>query len=429
MKHNKDIVVFIRSHNDLDHVIPILYHFVLNERRSVKIFGIGTEYQKYTTHINFIKKKLSLEVINFESYAYSNTCWYIDKVIKNTRKYKKIFSGRSLFFLNIIDNNILLFLQNIISICIRKFVYSYRKDTVFLADFGTENKFPYSKILKNANKNNIPINAYLHGYSIFTNLDPVKRHTSKYPYWLIKFFAYVQGRRKSKSYDRYLVGAKQKNTYFISNMYKNFESRNLYKVYDIGVPRFTYEWADIFLKKNKNTSKALALNENKKNFNVVLFLSNPKFNVNLKNLEDMIKALRNHAGINFILKPHTRSGQYSTDYYKGLINGLNIESSKLIEWSDVCLVFGTSIALNVIMSKKILVVPTFIDSNKTIFEENRVCVAINSINDLIRFLQQPLQTYESNDVDKFIQKYIYGNHESLNSMLEEFSSTLFQGKN
>jgi hypothetical protein len=419
----KKIIVFIRGYNDFDQVLPILDYLIRVKNKDVEIYGVGEIYKSCDKHIKYVETILDKKINIFES-IFSD-----DITVKSLLIWRRLnnFISYNNGFFSIFVNLIVASFKKIFiirpSYLVKRFVKSIPKDTVLMADFGTENIFPYSIILQECHKKSVPIYAYLHGYGIFTNLDPIEEVPVKYPAWIIKFIDYQYG-RKSHTYDKYLVGTGQRESYFSSNIYSTFKSKDLFRVHDIGLPRFSHEWIDRFFKNKTNTT--LVHKHSNKKLNVVLFLSNSKFKVDAFALDDMAKRLSKFSEINFMIKPHTRSkfsGMHDKQYK---VNLTNMDSYELIEWSDVCIIYGTSISLQVLESKKILVIPIFIDKNITIFENNNVCEAVDSLDNLLIFLKSaPVNSKKrEDDINDFLQEKVYGGCESYTQLMENFYSII-----
>ena len=419
----KKITFFVRILNDFDHILPII-DFFKEKGDLVEVYGVGEGYKGCLNHISYLKKTLDIDIKSFEDESFSNLSKRL--ISLSRRNFKTADKGKLLSFLMAQLNNILNFALLIKpGIEVHKFLKNGHKESIYVADFGTEAIFPYRDLIKYSHRMNRRIYAIMHGYNIFTNLDPVEINEPSFFGRLIKSFENLFNRKNNvQIYDKYLVGMHQRNTYFRSNMYKSFEEKNLNKVFDIGIPRYTYEWNKKFILPSLANNKPLG-NCNK--IKVVLFLSNAKFRVKIDLLNKMIESLKSIDSINLLIKPHPRSGA------SGLLeqcktNIVNNDSNSLIDYSDICISYGSSIAFQTLIAGKTLVVPNFVDSNKNIFSENNIGFNANSLEDLLQFVtkykKENKKINSKKQLDDFILEYIYGGNISYNSLMNCFYSQI-----
>ena len=72
MSINKNIVVFIRSHNDFDHILPILDYLINVKLLNVTIYGVTSQgYEKCEKHILYVTEVLKTDIIPFEQIHYN----------------------------------------------------------------------------------------------------------------------------------------------------------------------------------------------------------------------------------------------------------------------------------------------------------------------------------------------------------------------
>ncbi|MDC3156512.1 hypothetical protein OA855_01810, partial [Pelagibacteraceae bacterium] len=300
---------------------------------------------------------------------------------------------------------------------IYKFVNTHN-DYIFLADFGTEDIFPYNYLIKICKTKKIKLIAYNHGMTIFLNKDPIKTLKPKFSKKftdLLNTFLHARYNRQL-FYQKYTVGIEQK-IHFESNMYKNF--RNTKLITEIGLPRFTYEWNNKFEAfHNKILTKVAK--DNKK-ISVCIFLSNEKFSVDKKKLLQLLERIQDLKNIELIISPHPRSGMSSLTKNKFQKNITSDTARILTKKIDVGIIYGTSIAHHLLINKVPFIIPQYIDSNTHLYTKYNVCYTAKTENDLLYYLMNfSNDKYFSkemyNNIDKFINYFIYGNRSYMDLM-------------
>jgi hypothetical protein len=403
------IIVFIRSHNDFDHVLPILDYFIREKFQEVEIYGIGNHYKKCSKHIHYLENVLLKKIIPFSEKKISK----IDnKILDINEKLTNILCKNSNIFSEIIKFNLTLLLHFLASFSVKRFVKGLSVNSIILMDTGTESRYPYKHIIRSARLSGIQTIGYNHGYDIFT-VDPIK-DTKVRSKFITKIISKYLVRNKQSDYcDRYIIGPKQIIAYTNNSLHAG--CFNYSKMYEIGLPRFSKEWVKRFFKLNYKT-----IRRNEK-LNVILFLSNVKFNVDTLELDKTITALSSSVNINFKIVPHTRSGMSGAKHVKSNIT--NFSSVEAIKWADVGIVYGSSIGLHMLVEGVTLIYPQFIDNNTNIYSDNNVAVVVDSLNDMLDFFES--YTFEASkhnidSIDQFINTYIYGGYKSYNSMMERY---------
>ena len=413
----KNIIVFIRGHNDFDHVLPILDYLVREKSKETEVTIYTHLYvnDSCKKHLLYCEKELKKEVIPFNKKHFRR----IDRFLLDIVRVLNKNTYPNYFVLNLLETNLRRFLQAIASVSVKRFMKNLPSNSTVLADFGTENHFPYKYFIRYSKNFNIPIIAYLHGYYIFVNLNPFSLTNNKLRKTSHLINKYLFGRGDRSYYDRYLVGPGQKYTFFRSHAYRNFVE--ISRVMEIGIPRFTKEWIDVLSKNNRK-------DKNSVNIKVALFISNVKFDVNAGILNELINRVAAEKGVELIVVPHTRAGLSGLSH-KNIKLVTQKNSSEAIDWSDVGIAYGTSMIFEMIVKGVEVIVPKFIDSNKTIFEENNVCIEAYSIENLIEHIHN-IKLREKKYTDKyskeFIKKYVYGGFNTYENLMNEFYNQIIK---
>jgi hypothetical protein len=223
-------------------------------------------------------------------------------------------------------------------------------------------------------------------------------------------------------FDRYVTGIRQKKSFFSSSQMPHFEECYLSRVLEVGMPRFSKEW--IFKYKEKVIrSQGFTYGDTNK-INVILFMSHPQYNVLADELMATIKILSSCNTINFVYKPHTRNGLDRINLKK--LNGYDaskVSSLELSSWADVGIVYGSSVAFQLLNDDVPLIMPKYLHLNTTIFEENNVCIVVNNINEMISIFSKTKKEISDmiirKNVSKFIRNYVYGGND-YSSLMKDF---------
>ena len=102
-------------------------------------------------------------------------------------------------------------------------------------------------------------------------------------------------------------------------------------------------------------------------------------------------------------------------------------SPLLINWADIVINFGSSIAIEGLIQNKPIIHLPYLHTNRTIFDESELVYNANNIEELINFLNQSKKlipkNYKKESFDKFMNKEIYCSNKSLN-ILEKYYEKL-----
>jgi len=415
-------IVFVRIFNDFDHALPIIDYLIRCKGQDVTIYGLGEEYKNCNKHISYIENTLSNKVISFEDAFYSKRQKFYLKLLNSSRKFTSLRSKTVSLLFNVFLSQIRRIVYYLSSSSVENFINQLPVKSAIMADYGTEGQFPYKYIIRKSQRKGIPVIAYLHGLYIWTNLDATHVKKTKLSYnntQLVNKWFFAKG--ISDFYDKYLVAPNAIDTHFKSNLYPSFDKFD--RVIGAGIPRFTYEWIDRFAIKNLSTELD-NLNSNK--INVALFLSSENYQVNSDSLNEMTRWMIGSELINLVIKGHPRSKLSGLDENDLSISSKvsDLDSSDIIEWADVGILYGSSIALEMITRGVVVVVPTHIDKNRTVFEEYKACVTVDSLSQLADFFDKyPDQSVlpSKNDIDNFIQTMMYGGSSSYEELMDKYT--------
>jgi hypothetical protein len=195
------------------------------------------------------------------------------------------------------------------------------------------------------------------------------------------------------------------------------------KVSAWGSLRFDPSWV------NKNigyyTQGLFPMISNKTNsFRIVFFLPHWRYNVDASKTLKLIKAILSRSDGYLIIKGHTRGDQIDQDmqlqfnsYDNVEINSM-CESTPLIDWADVVVNFGSSIALEAIVRNKRIIYPSYLHSNQTIFDGQgcvEECKSINEVIDTLDLIQKhKLPAIDESEKSKILISEVFADTDGLN---------------
>jgi len=423
----KNIVIFIDSYNDTDHILPFIDYVLLNQKANVVLYTTkNNSLNSCKDHLQYLKKVHNLVPVNYDQgfgkkYSILINAYWKFRFLSYKGK-RKSYLLPLLFLFYWLQPIFVYFTQREIN-RIQKHINA----DVIMMDFGKEISLYGHAIVKYSQNNSIPVIGYLHGFSIYTNTDSLQKDKKKLNPVKKTLSKLTRSKIKRVYFDRYVVGKKQRETHFRSSMMGNYDEKCLDRVHEIGLPRFASEWIYKY-EKYVISSKRFAYGDSNK-INVVLFMNSPKYNVLADHLISTIKALSSCSNINFVFKPHTRDGLSRINSKE--INGYNaseISSLELSSWADVGIVYGSSIAFQLLQDDVVLIVPKYIHLNTTVFEESSVCVLSNSLDDLINILSHSKEDVYSminkKNVSNFIKYYVYGGNSSYDKLMDKFYNSV-----
>ena len=188
------------------------------------------------------------------------------------------------------------------------------------------------------------------------------------------------------------------------------------------------------IKKCKKSVNANSILKKTPKHKILFMLSKIEYGIHQNNLIELINACANIKDSIVILKPHTRGmtlNSFKNSINNNIVDGLKIDSSTLIEWSNTVLFTGSSIIFQAMMLSKKTVFLKYCQKYKTVFDNfNEICIA-NDHEDVINYILN----YELTSSDKIaianqVNKFAHNNikdGEVCNELFQSFS-TLFDFK-
>ena len=173
-------------------------------------------------------------------------------------------------------------------------------------------------------------------------------------------------------------------------------------------------------------------------FKIVFFLPQWDYNVNRKECFRLIVALSEIPGLFIRLKGSTReianlyddeeSKFFSTD---NVVFSKNESSVYLIKWANVVVNFASSIGLEAVMQKKLIINPKYLHSNATIFDNSDVtinCESLDAVTENIMKIKKNLTKIpDSKSYQLFYDEFLEGS-DSQENVLEKYVGLILNKK-
>ena len=191
------------------------------------------------------------------------------------------------------------------------------------------------------------------------------------------------------------------------------DNENKSKIKVLGSIRYCKEWlthienfTTKFLKKKKD------------NIKIVFFMKKFQHNVFKNEIYRTIKIFTMFPNIDFYIKPHTRGMKFSSKYSAPNIHiDYDSSSSFLINMADVIFFHGgTSIILEALAKKKLIVCLDYLDSNINIYDHYDACQVLRCIDDLCFFLSSDIPNKIKNNKysgENVLKQIVYSGRNSV----------------
>jgi hypothetical protein len=441
MKNN--FIVFSHDFNELDMILPFIDYALTKYKDSVILYSDRKNIAGADCHLEYLKEYHNIN----QKYFYDEQCFGRYKKFLSFRdKIKQVQFNRrrrkNIRYISYVISLILLMINRaneiILEKPIKRYVGQLMLSNIIMVYVGGESVFPYSVIVKYAEKRCIKTIGFFQGFYLYSNLEYTgKSITAKRSIrgTINKFIK--RGKRQYCTY--YLTGRTMKNTFFCSGAAMDF--KELERVYETVTPRYTRGWTKKFrayLMKDKQFNYG-----DEKKINVVFFMSSAQQNVNCKEFIDILHLLSRLDKINFVYKPHPRGPFEGWKYAIGaslgldeiVINGYDgshINSMVLSEWTDVGIVFGSSIAIQLLIDNVTIIVPSFVHTNSTILEKHKICITADSLGELINILTNNSKDdlrklIDSARATRFLNEYLDADKDYEQIMQEYYEAVVNNG--
>jgi len=352
-------IFHLNTYNDIDHMTPIIWKFLLKGQSVLAIFLSGYHFES-DYRISFLLNYPGFQVIRASKFQY-----FRKKIIFNkyVLKYFGIPSDKKKL------SRLLAFVWP------NKFLKKQVAALVY--EWGNSGRLNhYDAIARN-----IPTIVLPHGFNIFLNFDvnqqlkEKKRKTGNWPDF-----------SNRNIFDMYVLQTERHRKLSID------WGQNPEKTQAWGSARFSPQWS----KKNLELcGQFIASQDDYNKLKVVFFLPHWSYNVKEKETLSLLKTISDLPNVYMTIKGHTRgTGSLSRNWAEKLGEKMNVEvnsrahSSSLIAWSDVVINFGSSIAIDALNQNKPIIHTPFLHRNQTIFDNGEVNYITNSIEDVVLLLEK-----------------------------------------
>ena len=379
-KKLKQPLFFLRTFNDIDHIVPIIWKCCKKGYNPYIIFMDNYDY-KNDYRIKFLTDNCSLHIYYLPSLCKSGLFFKVFRKIFLRPFLVKIFLTR----------------RNICS-C----VYEWRSpgDAFFYA----------------AKSLNIPTFCVPHGCNIYLNYDinPYIRNiydeTGSWPDFS----------RRSK-FDYYIVQS-QYHKKLCTDWGISPEVMGAW-----GSARYYPEWVKLNLKICQEFKPE---KDDKNKLRTIFILPHWSYNVNKAACLRLLDKLGDLPWIYLIIKDHTRGTGRLPDNYRARYNALpNVEASvsahspALIRWSDIVISFGSSIGIEALLQDKILLDPEYLHTNTTVFNDTRSDVILDNEEKVLEVIAKikegnKMEVPQENK-EKLFREVVYGGEAPFN-VLEKY---------
>ena len=207
------------------------------------------------------------------------------------------------------------------------------------------------------------------------------------------------------------------------------------KVRAWGSLRFDPEWirTNSRLYPDDNSPKTCETDE----LAVVFFLPHWRYNVDEDSCIELIQRIMDLRHIALQVKGHTRGDRLSPQTIKQLEQHSNcnldsqFESTPLIDWADVVINFGSSIALEAVVKHLPVIYPSFLHDNVTIFDNCNYVFDCRNYEDVILLLREPHRlTVPSNTGDNsrrsLIGSDVFNQNDNSNGVPDVYSQHILK---
>jgi len=332
----KKVIFFLRHNNDIDHISPVIYKWIISKNIPIDIIITSQKDFLEDYRILYLKKQVKLLERNDVHFCYFG---YLQKTQKALEKYFK-------------DNIKCLVCLDWNSDEFTRQIYRVAKEyqcNVIALPHGDE---PYwNEIQRESDISYVEANQ---------------------PYIQQQFFDYIV----------------VPNT-LCQRRYKHMKPEQV-KV--LGSPRYCNEW----LKINDTIKPQQPVIGYKNQLKIVLFLRNKHWNINWHEVYVYIKLLTRFTNVHLIVRNHPR-GKMTYNLLKNhpdlrYIHGLTIDSSmnssSLIDWSDIVLDVGTSICWEAVKKNKPIYMLENLHANESTIAHYMPDTIIHSRDELLDALRK-----------------------------------------
>jgi len=368
--NKKRVAFFIRAYNDVDHFVPLIAEFVKRNENPLIVLNTDIEFET-DYRVVYLYTLGGFEIhreVDFDYIKASQGESFMSKVRRRFyyfRRDRKGLFGRFYrrFFFDCSKQIDFLRSRNITS-CIFEWSTPFARGEVV-------EKYFYA-----ARGIGITTFAIPHGCNIFINSDV----TIGYRNNIVKGNFIDQS--DTQYFDYYIFQNPIRRDGWVKWGF------NPYKTQAWGSLRFDPNWADI------NRSICPKFNPGEKydkKVKVVFMQFQKEYNVKNKLVLDTLKQISKLDNTALVVKDATREGKefYDRNIVSGELGhallgwyGNEVHSPSLIDWADCVIVIGGSIGIEVMLQKKHLIYPLYLNTNRTMYEYFDAALCVHSCDEI-----------------------------------------------
>ncbi len=395
----------LRTYNDIDHILPVIWKFLQEGSRPVIIFNSSYDYLS-DERVKFLCKNNDIKIVRMVDKVHEERTIHLG----SSKRFSLINLIRSKIYNQIRKPNILLgkIYRKLFFDCTKEYFF-FKENNINLVIFEWGNPEmkgeKFEKILTVAKGLGAPVCSLPHGLNIYLNSDIHQTYIAKIKKGILPNF------KPWNKYDRIVV-----QSHFHAEHMKRF-GLEANKISVWGSARFSPEWQKVnfgiyetFISKKISTNKV----------KIVFMLPHWIYNVNKDETLRLIKDISKLKNIHLVIKDHTRgdTGEYPRNERNILNAKENVEfeteasSTSLIKWCDLIINFGSSIGLEAIYQEKSIIYPRYLHSNQTIHDvTNTTHIAEcggDVLNYIDKFSSDSLSLVSKDEVDSLFKNVVYG---------------------
>ena len=398
----------LRSHNDIDHISPLIYKYVVERKNPLVLFNSSYDFSE-DTRINFIRKAGNIELISRPDYYHEKHVIHL-----GSESSKNLFSKIvSKFYYQILKRHSLfgkIFRKYFVNYLFEYNFLKEKKIGIVFVEWGNPfNKgLNFEKYIIAAKGIGLTIFSLPHGLNTFLNSDLHEVSINS-----IKKRGTITSFSNWNFYDFLIVQTKFHKDHFV----RFGLDANKVKVW--GSLRFCKIWFYKNLDINKSFKSKLDI---KNKCKIVFMMPHWVYNVDKKATLSLVSKILNIDNICLVIKDHTRedTGDFPKNQKKQLQKNHLIEfnssssSVSLIRWSDITINFGSSIGLEVLLQNKLLINPKYLTDNIQAHTGESIALNPKNDNEVIDAINEFMTSGKLNDVqekNEIIKNLIYASRE------------------
>jgi hypothetical protein len=372
----KRIVFFVRSFNDIDHLIPLAHYCSLKEGIRVEVYCVNWEFKLFCNHnIRFLMSHGNCKV----DYLWSQERWFsrdgfltrcidVQKKIRSATKRKsksslKVLRGSAKVLSRITNWAVGIAYDQLPLVK----VFGGQRPEALIFDYLNPGALRNRNIVKGAIRESIATFCLPHGILIFSNKYITRAKT-------------LHIDSEGLLFDHYLGGG-------LVSDYLIWRGVPQDRIKELGSLRFCPEWMKIresFL----NRSSGSNINRDSDDLRITIFLHQLAYNVDFSSLKEFLECFTKISNIQVRIKPHTRGMNEAV--IEEITRGAawieilpKVDSDDLIHWCDIVVSYGSSIVLEALLKNKVFIYPDFVDTNSIFFKDAKACWSVRNAAELI----------------------------------------------